>query len=81
MYSKSWQNTFSKLSNYMKTSKTVGAKDSNIKMGYEKYAYKSFFRNKDQIYIRIADGGDKRPGRYVWGGCKGYWNYVIKITK
>lgn len=26
----------------MKTSKTVGAKDSNIKMGYEKYAYKSF---------------------------------------
>ena len=50
----------------MKTSKTVGAKDSNIKMGYEKYAYKSFFRNKDQIYIRIADGGDKRPGRYVW---------------
>ena len=20
-------------------------------MGYEKYAYKSFFRNKDQIYI------------------------------
>lgn len=35
----------------MKTSKTVGTKDSNIKMGYEKYAYKSFFRNKDQIYI------------------------------
>ena len=76
MYSKSWQNTFSKLSNYMKTSKTVGTKDSNIKMGYEKYTYKSFFRNKDQIYIRIADGWDKRPERYVWGGCKGYWNYV-----
>ena len=32
MYSKSWQNTFSKLSNYMKTSKTVGTKDSNIKI-------------------------------------------------
>ena len=129
--SKSWQNTFSKLSNYMKTSKTAGTKDSNIKMGYEKYikgcklhasatlhegthngadivkeidkdrpchlvvhkhrkykdhsvlavgyqkyTYKSFFTNKDQIYIRIADGWDKRPGRYVWGGCKGYWNYV-----
>lgn len=32
MYSKSWQNTFSKLSNYMKTSKTAGTKDSNIKI-------------------------------------------------
>ena len=46
-------------------------------MGYEKYTYKSFFRNKDQIYIRIADGWDKRPGRYVWGGCRGILELCI----
>lgn len=129
--SKNWKNTFSKLFKYMKTDKTDGTLDSNVKIGYEKYikscklnasatlhvgsqygaaivkeidkdrpchlilhnhnnygnhsvlavgyqkyTYKSFFRSKDQIYIRIADGWDKRPGRYVWGGCAGTWNYV-----
>lgn len=49
---------------------------SVLAVGYQKYTYKGFFRSKDQIYIRIADGWDKRPGRYVWGGCKGCWNYV-----
>ena len=32
---------------------------SVLAVGYQKYTYKSFFRNKDQIYIRIADGWEE----------------------
>ena len=49
---------------------------SMLALGYETYRYKSGSSEKTDIYIRVADGWTKSSGRYVWGGCRGNWDYT-----
>lgn len=49
---------------------------SVLALGYEQYVYKHWYGKSYETYIRIADGWTRRPSRYVWGGCKGTWNYI-----
>ena len=49
---------------------------SVLAVGYQQYGYKQLLYTRYETYIRIVDGWTKRPTRYVWGGCKGNWNFV-----
>lgn len=49
---------------------------SVLAVGYQQYIYKKAFFTRYETYIRIVDGWTRRPTRYVWGGCKGNWNFV-----
>ena len=39
------------------------------------------FRGSKNQRIRIADGWTNSPTRFVWGKCKGSWNYVTVNIK
>ncbi|MCI8956117.1 MAG: hypothetical protein HFG29_03885 [Eubacterium sp.] len=47
-----------------------------LALGYQQYIYEHWYGNTYQTYIRIADGWTSKASRFVWGGCKGSWNYV-----
>ncbi len=47
-----------------------------VALGYSQFTYSN---GSCSTYIRIADGWTNYPSRYVWGHCKGNWNYVVVI--
>ena len=49
---------------------------SVLAVGYQQFIYKHWYGNNHETYIRIADGWTNKANRYVWGSCKGNWNYV-----
>lgn len=54
---------------------------SVLAVGYQQYIYEHWYGDKYQTYIRIADGWTSKASRFVWGGCKGSWNYVYVELK
>ena len=49
---------------------------SVLAVGYQKYTYEHWYGDNVEIYIRISDGWQRYPWRWVWGNCTGSWNYV-----
>ncbi len=49
---------------------------SVLAVGYQQYIYEHWYGDNYETYIRIADGWTSKANRFVWGNCKGYWNYV-----
>jgi len=59
---------------------TIYGDHAVLALGYKdyQYKYKSFINIKlHSIYIRIADGWSNMPTRFVWGKCRGNWDYVM----
>lgn len=54
---------------------------SVLAVGYQQYIYEHWYGDTYQTYIRIADGWTSKASRFVWGGCKGSWNYVCVELK
>lgn len=54
---------------------------SVLAVGYQQYIYKHWYGDTYQTYIRIVDGWTSKASRFVWGGCKGSWNYVYVELK
>ncbi len=54
---------------------------SVVALGYKQYVYYHWYGDNHETYIRIADGWTKTPNRYVWGSCKGNWNYTTVEIK
>lgn len=54
---------------------------SVLAVGYQQYIYEHWYGDTYQTYIRIADGWTSKASRFVWGGCKGSWNYVYVELK
>ena len=52
---------------------------SVLAVGYQQYIYEHWYGDTYQTYIRIADGWTSKASRFVWGGCKGSWNYVCLL--
>lgn len=52
---------------------------SVLAVGYKQYKYEHWYGDRYETYIRIADGWISSPTRFVWGKCKGDWNYVTVI--
>lgn len=54
---------------------------SVVALGYKQYIYEHWYGDRYETYIRIADGWTNSPTRFVWGKCKGSWNYVTVNIK
>lgn len=52
---------------------------SVLAVGYMQFIYEHWYGDRYETYIRIADGWISSPTRFVWGKCKGNWNYVTVI--
>ncbi len=53
---------------------------SVLALGYKDYWYSNISGWVDNnIYIRIADGWNDTPIRYVFGNCHGSWSYTTVI--
>lgn len=49
---------------------------SVLAVGYQQFVYEHWYGDNHETYIRIADGWTNKANRFVWGSCKGNWNYV-----
>lgn len=49
---------------------------SVLAVGYQQFVYEHWYGDNCETYIRIADGWTCNASRFVWGGCKGTWDYV-----
>lgn len=54
---------------------------SVLALGYQQYVYEHWYGDAYEIYIRIVDGWQRYPWRFVWGNCSGNWNYVSVTLK